>query len=102
MLSTSAIKIEGVERIKEGSDIKMDDLTYKLSQLTNLFEKQQTKTEFGNGNNVREPINVAIVAIIPKEFEALNKLFEFKQSDPEIIKNGLRVWKKSTLQCTVC
>lgn len=91
-------QIEGVERKKEGSDIKMDDLTLKLKQIEALFENLQQRNEAAKLES-KPHYNVAIVSVIDKEFDALNNVFKFKKPENQIkLSNGLSIWKSKFKQ----
>lgn len=91
-------QIEGVERKKEGSDIKMDDLALKLKQVESLFENLQQNNEAAKMES-KQHYNVAIVSVIDKEFDALNNVFKFKKPENQIkLSNGLSIWKSTFRQ----
>lgn len=87
------------EDIKDGTHIKMDDLSYRLELLINEFEKSKT-IDMKNMQNKREHINVAIISVVDKEFEALNDVFNnFEKAKNEIkLENRIKVWKSSFKQ----
>ncbi len=89
------------ERKKEGTDIKMDDLSHKLNQLSELYGRHITNDSSEKQSQEREQINIAIISVIPTEFEALDKIFNFKKNDPIKMNNGLRAWKCNFEQKTI-
>lgn len=93
-----SMQTEGAERKKEGTEIKMDDLSQKLKQVKTLFMKKEENEE-KLAALPKEHFDIAIISIIDKEFEALDKVFKFKKIENQLVlSNGLRVWKSKFKQ----
>lgn len=85
----------------EGVGIKMDDLSHKLNLLVAELEDLQLRKEAETVSTKKQQFDIAIISIIPKEFEALNTVFNFRNEEnneefDHIL--GLRLWKTSIKQ----
>lgn len=86
-------------RKEEVIDLKMKDLSQKLVQLAERYEEQKANAELGKETGRKEHFNVAILSVIDKEFDALNKVFSFrKPANRKVLNNGLRVWRSTFRQ----
>lgn len=90
-----SIQTDSIDRKKEGSDIKMDDLSHKLEQVESLFGSLQKNKEAETATG-KPHFNVAIISVIDNEFNALDQVFKFRKQENQItLNNGLRVWKST-------
>jgi nucleoside phosphorylase len=85
-----------------------DGVFFKSYLLSGDFSQERLEKIIDKGTEKRkyfsviekEQFDVVIISVIPKEFEALNLVFKFKNNDTEPYKviNGIRFWKGEFIQ----
>ena len=90
---------EGKDLTSDIVDLKLSDLQYNLDLLQKHFASNNVEKKLEGEKQKKAKINVAIVSIIDKEFDALNNVFNFKKTGTQIkLNTGLRVWKSELIQ----